>query len=225
MHFIAVMMPAFLSFIIGAATPERTISETLNNTPNIIDAATVVPDLLVELKYATKDNFLKQNVYGDLHQCFLHKDATKQLAEAAKWLNKRDANLRFLAYDCLRPRQVQLIMWDAVKGTAQQSYVANPHSKIASIHNYGCAIDLTLSKADGTPLDMGTPFDHFGHEAQPRYEIKMLTNGKISPAALANRLLLREVMVRAGFYPIANEWWHFNCVTSSQVQKRYKIIE
>lgn len=203
----------------------RTVEEDLASAPGVVDASSLVPELLVDLKYATEDNFLKRNVYGELRRCYLQKDAAKMLAAASKLLRQRDAKLRLLAYDCLRPRRVQLQMWEVVKGTPEQSYVANPHSKTGSIHNYGCAIDLTVASDDGKPLEMGTPFDHFGVEAQPRKETTLVVKGAITFEALANRLLLREVMVRAGFLPIGNEWWHFNCATHSQTRKRYTIVE
>jgi D-alanyl-D-alanine dipeptidase len=203
----------------------KEIEDFVAAAPGVVDVGGVVPNLLVELKYATTDNFLKKNVYGSLSRCFLQTEAARMLADAARWLERRDNNLRLLAYDCLRPRRVQRMMWEEVKGTPQQGYVADPNSKTGSIHNYGCAIDLTLASSDGRALDMGTPFDHFGVEAQPRHEIKMVADGRLSKDALANRLLLREVMVRAGFQPIANEWWHFNCASASQTRKRYKIVD
>jgi D-alanyl-D-alanine dipeptidase len=116
-------------------------------------------------------------------------------------------------------------MWEVVKGTQKQGYVANPNTKVGSIHNYGCAVDLTLSTADGKALPMGTPFDHFGPEAGISNEPKLLEDGKITAAELANRLLLREVMVAAGFIPLAHEWWHFNCMTSAETRKKYRMIE
>lgn len=197
----------------------------LSSRADLVDAQTLVPHLLVTLKYATDDNFIRRNVYGDLRRCFLQRDAAAMLAQAAAELNQRAPDLRLLAYDCARPRSVQLQMWQVVKGTPQQQYVANPHSKTGSIHNYGCAIDLTLSDAVGKALDLGTPFDFFGETAEPRHEARLLEAAALDHAALANRLLLREVMVRAGFYPLAHEWWHFNCATAAQTRKRYHIVE
>lgn len=207
------------------ANPASVLAGELSSAPGVVNAQEVVPSLLVELKYATKDNFLGRNVYGDLDRCFLQKDAAEMLAKAAEHLKKRDGGLRLLAYDCLRPRRVQVQMWEVVKGTGKQGYVADPHGRTGSIHNYGCAIDLTISDANGIPLDMGTAFDHFGDEAQPRHENRFLASGRLDHQALSNRLLLREVMVRAGFYPLANEWWHFNCATNTETRKRYRIVE
>jgi len=193
--------------------------------PGIVDASGVVPGLLVELKYATPDNFAGKRLYHDLAACYLQTDVAQQLVAAAAQLKTRRPELRLLAYDCLRPRSAQLDMWKAVAGTPQQSYVANPHGKMGSLHNYGCAVDLTLAAADGSALDMGTPFDFMGRAAQPRHELTLLKEGKMSAEQVGNRLLLREVMVRAGFIPLNNEWWHFNCTTAAEVRRRYKIVQ
>lgn len=64
-------------------------------------------------------------------------------------------------------------------------------------------MDLTLARlADGSELDMGTPFDRFSPESA--YAAR-----GIAPAARANRTRLRAAMERAGFAPYAAEWWHF----------------
>jgi D-alanyl-D-alanine dipeptidase len=72
---------------------------------------------------------------------------------------------------------------------------------------------------------MGVPFDFFGEESQPKFEIQLMAKNKLSLKSIENRLLLRYVMASAGFLPISNEWWHFNCATDSIVRERYKIIE
>ena len=94
------------------------------------------------------------------------------------------------------------------------------------MHNTGCAVDLTLAeRAGGRALDMGTPFDFFGQLAEPVRELEFFERGELSREALANRLLLREVMVRAGFRPRANEWWHFDCEDAGVARERYPLIE
>ncbi|HUU03770.1 MAG TPA: M15 family metallopeptidase [Myxococcota bacterium] len=195
-----------------------------SNVPGLDDAGVKIPGLLVELKYSTTDNFLKRDVYGDLEKCYLQKDALRMLAKATADLKRMRPDLTLLTYDCARPSSVQRQMWEIVKGTPQQSYVANPNTKTGSIHNYGCAVDLTLATRDGKSLDLGTPFDFFGKLAQPRHEMSMLRSGKLTAEQFANRLLLREVMIRAGFLPIASEWWHFNCAPNYVARKKYKKI-
>lgn len=211
--------------LIAVVTLSAAAEEGKPEGPGIVDASTLVPRLQVELEYATDDNFLGKNVYGGLSKCYLHEDAAKMLARADGELHRLRPDLRLHAWDCLRPRRVQLMMWEVVKGTDQQAYVANPHSKTGSIHNYGCAIDLTLADEDGRTIDMGTKFDHFGKLAHPREEIRFRSDGKLTADQLANRLLLRLVMSRAGFLPLSNEWWHFNCATPKATRRKYRLIE
>lgn len=199
-------------------------AQDLSQIPGLVDAATKVDGLKVELKYSTADNFIGKDVYGDLEQCYLQQAAADMLAKASRALTTMRPDLHLLAYDCVRPVSVQRQMWAVVKGTPQQGYVANPNTRTGSIHNYGCAVDLTLAGEDGKPLDMGTPFDFFGRAAQPRHEFSLLAKGKLTHAQWANRLLLREVMVRAGFIPIASEWWHFNCAPNHVARKKFKKV-
>ena len=74
--------------------------------------------------------------------------------------------------DAARPRSVSRAMWEKMKGTKFERYVANPEK--GSMHNYGCAVDLSIMKKNEL-LDMGTKYDYFGELAQPRYEMKFLT--------------------------------------------------
>lgn len=191
-----------------------------------VDVKTKVADVVIDLKYRSADNFMKRDVYGGLRRCFLVPEAADKLAKARALLKERDPDLTFVMWDCARPRRVQRVMWDVVAGTPSQSYVANPNTRTGSIHNYGCAVDMSLySKRAAAPVDMGTPYDFFGRKAQPRHELTFWKNGELTSEQLANRLLLREVMLRAGFHLLRNEWWHFNCASNSHVRRTYKIIE
>ncbi|MDP2315580.1 MAG: M15 family metallopeptidase [Pseudomonadota bacterium] len=190
----------------------------------LVDAASVVPGLQVELKYSTTDNFLGRDVYGDLAVCRLQAEAAEMLRAASEALRGARPDLRLRAYDCARPHSVQVAMWAIVEGTPQQGYVADPTSAVGSIHNYGCAIDLTVATAAGVPLDMGTPFDFFGNAAQPRHERAHLLDRILTGAQVANRLVLREAMVRAGFLPLEHEWWHFDCASGTEARRRYAKI-
>jgi zinc D-Ala-D-Ala dipeptidase len=193
---------------------------TPKNELDLVDAKEAVPSLLVELKYATKDNFLKKNIYGDLRKCFVRRSVALMLAKAAETLQRIRPNLRLLAYDCYRPAGAQKQMWDAVKGTWRERYVADPNQKPGSLHGSGCAVDMTLADAEDKPLDMGSPFDSFGQMAQPRHELNYRKEGELTGEQLSNRLLLRWVMVEAGFVPIISEWWHFNCAAAPPKKER-----
>ena len=194
--------------------------------PGLVDVKSVVPAVRVELKYATTDNFMHRDVYGGLKRCYLVDDATKMLSAAHTSLQAAHPSWTFVMYDCARPRRVQLIMWDVVKGTPQQGYVANPHTPPGSIHNTGCAVDLSVwDTATNSAVDMGTPYDFFGKKAHPAKEVELWKSGELTSLQLANRLALREAMLRAGWRILGHEWWHFDCAAGGVARKRYPVIE
>lgn len=193
--------------------------------PGLVDVGAALP-VQVELKYGTTDNFMHRDVYGGLKRCFLQKDAADMLGVAHALLKKGHPDWTFIMYDCARPRRVQLIMWDIVKGTPQQGYVANPTKPPGSIHNTGCAVDMSVyDSAAKKPVDMGTPYDFFGARAEPRHEVDQWKAGQLTAEQYANRLALREVMLRAGFRILPHEWWHFDCTDATSARRKYPVIE
>lgn len=182
------------------------------------------PQVQLDLKYATKDNFLKQNLYGKFNECYLHREAIRKFQNAVRMLSARKPGYKFVIFDCLRPRSVQRLLWAKVHGTKQEPYVANPEK--GSVHNFGFAVDLSLADDAGQELDMGTPFDSFSKKSEPRLEKKFAASGELTPVQLANRKLLRTVMTEAGFSQQVNEWWHYNAVSTKDLKnKRYAIFE
>ncbi len=148
-----------------------------------------------DVKYATEDNFLKTAVY-DCVQCLLLPEVAQAISEANHDFCELGYKIQF--YDCYRPLSVQKKMWEIFPNP---SYVGNPY-KSGSIHNRGAAIDMTIVKLDGTPLDMGSAYDHFGKEAHMDHPH--------TDTIVANRKLLWDIMKKNGFSPIRTEWWHFN---------------
>jgi D-alanyl-D-alanine dipeptidase len=117
-------------------------------------------------------------------------------------------------------------MWrtlDSIPSVERGKYVSNPINR--SVHNYGAAVDLTICKSDGTPLDMGAEFDEFNEIAYPSKELQFLAKGLLSQKQIENRLLLRKVMRKEGFRNLPTEWWHFNACSRIDAAKKYKVIE
>ena len=164
--------------------------------PTLVDASTRVPGLVVDLAYASDDNFLGKAVYPEGARCLLLPGVAERLATVARALEARGFRLK--AWDCYRPLHVQWAMWKLVP---RKGYVADPHT--GSHHNRGAAVDVTLVTLDGLPVDMPTPFDTFGPSAHHG-------SNAGTPDARAHRELLRQVMVDAGFRPNRMEWWHFD---------------
>ncbi len=173
--------------------------------------------ILVDLKYATTDNFTGTILYEDIDGAYLQPDFARMLAEAHRYLKTLHPGLRLLVYDAFRPLSVQRAMWEHVKDTKYHRYVADPDR--LSLHNFGAAVDLTIADSLGQPLDMGTPFDHFGRAAGISNEQELVEQGVLTVQQVQNRLLLRQVMHHAGFRSISGEWWHFNACSLQEAKK------
>lgn len=197
--------------------------ETAIEQTTLVDVRQIDSTIRVDLKYSTTDNFIGKDVYGDLNACYLRQEVARMLSEAQQNLKAVNPELSLVVYDGLRPRSVQWTMWEVVKGTDKQKYVAYPAS--GSIHNYGAAVDVSIVDQSGKPIDMGTEFDFFGKLAQPRHEEEFLRKKQLSEEQIANRNLLRKVMGDAGFIGISIEWWHFNAFAKEEIKSRYDIVE
>jgi D-alanyl-D-alanine dipeptidase len=191
----------------------------------LLEVRAHIPDVLVELKYATTDNFMGKDVYGCLKRAYVQPEVLAKLKKAQAVLAKTHPGYRLLIYDAARPLSKQWDLWNTLTKyppEERQKYVADPRQH--SIHNYGSAIDLTVADASGKALDMGTPYDFFGELAYPSREKEMLASGKLSQKAYQNRLILRDAMVSAGFTRIEFEWWHFNAFSRNEAKRRYQVV-
>lgn len=157
-------------------------------------------NFVFDMKYATADNFLKEKVYP-CDECFLRVKTIKALLQANQAFIEKGYRIKL--YDCYRPLAIQKKMWKIVPNP---TYVANP--KKGSIHNKGGAVDITLVDSLGNELNMGTAFDFFGPEAGHNYT-------DFSAEILANRQLLKAIMLQNNFKSFDSEWWHYNLSNSS----------
>jgi D-alanyl-D-alanine dipeptidase len=179
-----------------------------------VAAASVVPGLLVDMRYAGAHNFVGRPIDGyQAPHCLLTPAAAAALAEVARDLSSRGLHIK--VFDCYRPTRAvaNFIRWahnlddtagkvefypDVDKRTLfRDGYIAS-----RSGHSRGSTMDLTLAQADGHELDMGTPFDFFSPKS-------WTADASISADAHANRLLLAAAMRRRGFRGYDKEWWHF----------------
>ncbi len=178
---------------------------------------------VIDLRYASNNNFVGQNMYGPFNRAFLHKLAAQKLDHALAHLRRSHPGYRFIIFDALRPRCIQRVLWDHVAGTASEMYVANPDR--GSMHNFGMAVDLSVLDESGNELDMGAGFDDFRPIAQPEQEASFVSQGLLTPMHITNRLILREAMQAAGYTPIRHEWWHFEALPRDQVRQSFSIVE
>jgi len=179
-----------------AAFAVLTLGQDAGMPGGLVEASGRVPGLVVELRYATADNFLGRAVYPEGARCLLLPGVVERLARAARALEA--TGFRLKAWDCYRPLHVQWAMWELVP---RKGYVADPRT--GSHHNRGTAVDVTLVTLDGAPVEMPTPFDTFGPAAHHG-------SSAGTAEARANRDRLRQAMVEAGFRPNRMEWWHYD---------------
>ncbi len=183
------------ALVVACATFAITGSPAASARPaaeaGLVDVRSVVPDAVIDLRYATTDNFVGQRLYPPGAPCLVHESMAPRLAAAAAAL--RPDKLVF--WDCYRPHDVQVRMFEVV---SNPNWVARP-SAYARSHEAGRSVDVTIAGAD-----MGTGFDDF----TPR-SLAYATDG-VSPAAQANRARLRNAMKAGGLNVYTGEWWHFD---------------
>lgn len=161
----------------------------------LLDVQREIPGIVIELKYASADNFTGQIIYTFTH-CLLHLDAIERLRKVQAVLQKQGLGLKI--WDGFRPLTAQKKLWEIIP---DEKYVANPAK--GGRHTRGTAVDCTLVDQQGKELPMPSAFDDFSEKAHSSYR-------KGSPESLKNRDLLRRVMEENGFVGYENEWWHFD---------------
>lgn len=231
----ATLCAALLICAIAQGQPQASYDQKIREM-GLVDVQTLNSEIMVDLRYASTDNFMKQNIYGSLRKAYFLPHFARKVARAQEILQQRHPEYHLLIYDAARPRSAQRLMRQAVEGTPYTAYVAD--ASRGGRHNYGVAVDLTIADKDGRPLDMGAPFDHFGRTAWigdgknttlqhfKEYIAQMQRQGLISAEAAANRTLLVEVMDAVGLRPYAKEWWHYQeRVSMSRTRELYKLLD
>ena len=173
-----------------------------NNLVNVNENNT---DVIIELRYASKNNFTNQKVFRS-NKCLIHKIAFEYLCKAVEISKKLGFKLKI--FDAYRPVYVQKALWDKLP---DPNFIAPPNK--GSPHSRGVAVDLTLTH-DGEDLDMGTDFDEFSR-------LSYHGNLEISKKSYRNRLLLLGIMTDSGWDFYRNEWWHYQLFNP----RRFPIIE
>lgn len=163
--------------------------------PPLEEVVGKIPDAVVDLRYATADNFMKKQVYPKEARCLLVAEALEKLTAAAKALRAKGFRLKL--WDCYRPHSVQYELWKVV---STPGLVADP--KKGSQHNRGAAVDLTVVTLEGKEVEMPTGYDDFSKASRHAYQGGTEQSRK-------NRALLAEAMEAAGFKRNPMEWWHW----------------
>ncbi len=188
-------------FVLLLALPLLATAQT--GSDELVNIKELIPDVALEVMYNTTDNFVT-TFSGEPQKLYTTDECLVARLVADRLINIQDSlrslGLGLVIFDGYRPRAVQWLMWETIP-PEYQWFVANPAT--GSHHNRGAAVDLSIiDRATGQKLDMGTPFDFAGPESDIGY-----TN--FPPDVIANRYLLRNMMLWQGFTPYDAEWWHF----------------
>lgn len=162
----------------------------------LMDLRDAIPEIVIDIRYATNQNFMKQPVYN-IARPLLRAPAARALHAVQQELAKQGLGIK--VWDAYRPYRVTKQMWDLIR---DPDFVADPAK--GSRHNRGAAVDLTLvDLATGRELEMPTGYDEFSPRAHHNYP-------RLGKQAMRHRALLREVMERHGFERFPTEWWHYD---------------
>lgn len=167
-----------------------------NNNSRLVEIKKYIPNIKLDIRYATTNNFAKIAVY-DQAKAFARLPVVLALKSVEQELNKKGLGLKL--FDAYRPYSVTVKFFEVAD---DKNFVASPET--GSRHNRGCAVDLTLVRLrNGKELKMPTSYDSFAPEASPDYQ-------NLPVRVKANRDLLIRVMEKNGFKVLHNEWWHFD---------------
>ena len=181
----------------------------------------IAPNIKTELRYFSTNNFVGDTISGyEANRCIITKDAALALQKVQSEVESLGYCL--LVFDAYRPQQAvdHFVDWaEDLQDTLMKSkfypnvdkdslfdqgYISNK-----SGHSRGSTVDLTIiyttGPYKGMELDMGSTWDFFSPFSWPLSE-------EVNANQKANRMLLRNIMVRHGFYPYEKEWWHFTLV-------------
>jgi D-alanyl-D-alanine dipeptidase len=165
--------------------------ETPNN--GFLNVQALDPSIIVDLKYATPNNFTGSRIY-DFNTAIARAGTVRKLTQASHLLKQQGFRLKI--WDAYRPVSAQQKLFDV---TPDPTWVAQPDPNFS--HQKGVTFDLTLCELDGTEIPMQSGFDDFSEKATRHYRRK--------PYQEHNYRLLDTAMRQAGFVGYENEWWDY----------------
>lgn len=199
--------------VTGSAAPRSSSAippvSSAAHDAGLVDVRTVLPNALIDLRYARRDNFVGVALYPPGARCLVHRSLLRGLQAASRTLSRDGETLVF--WDCYRPHSVQQTMFEKVPDPA---WVAAPGPYSRS-HESGRSVDVTIAtRLPGCPprrqigaqclVDMGSGFDDFTPRAHA-----FATHG-VSGSAQRARARLRAAMAAGGLSAYPGEWWHFD---------------
>ena len=190
----------------------------------LVDVLSLDHSIKCDIRYATTNNFTGSVLYGEDMGVYCVPRLAEAVVATNRLLKDIDKNLSIIIFDAARPLSVQKVMFEIVKGTSQEPYIANPYKNGGGFHNYALAVDLSICDSNMNLLNMGTEYDSFQEIAHTGNEDELLSLGKISLEAYNNRRLLYDITSRSGLTPHPNEWWHYQLSYDDADKQRYNLL-
>ena len=196
--------------------------------------ADAVPDAILEIRYYSTYNFVGQRIDGYLEPtAILTRIAADSLRAVSDDVKAQGYRLKI--YDAYRPQMGvdHFVRWSKdIPDTLMKTYFypdldksvlfAQEYIMEKSGHTRGSTVDLTLfDMRTEKEVDMGGTFDWFGVESHPDFcgtpdtgeytgdNSESPVGRSITAEQFANRMILRQAMLRHGFKALDSEWWHF----------------
>lgn len=185
------------TFAFIAATTIAAPFLNANGGSQLVDIRSVDPTIVVELRYAGRNNLVGHPLYPKGMCALARPEVASGLAKAQAFLRRYQFGLKI--WDAYRPATVQEKLWQL---SHNSDYVANPETGVGSLHSWGVAIDVTLIDTWNRPVRMPSDFDDFTPAAMWRYLGP-------HPDVRAHVHLLQNAMRNGGFWGLRTEWWHF----------------
>ena len=186
--------------------PEVTASSEPDDA-DFVNVQDYIPDILVDLRYATADNFTGQPIY-DFSTAWLRYGTVKKLVSVQESLKENGMGLKI--WDAFRPTSAQFRLWEICPDPV---YVADPNNGFSS-HSRGNTLDITLVYSDGSEVKMPTGFDDFTNLADRDYQ-------DCDEVSADNAQYLEQIMQEHGFEGYFGEWWHYSDATSYEVEDEF----
>ena len=188
--------PYGLAIVNDNADYKASVKANPNN--ELVEIKKAIPTIVLDIRYATKNNFMKQVMYKKA-KAFARKPVVQQLKVIQAELAKKGYGLKI--FDAYRPYAITIAFYEKA---SDKNFVANPAK--GSKHNRGCAVDLTIiDLKTGKDVQMPTPYDSFEPAAASHFN-------NLPAEIIKNRDFLIATMQTHGFKVIYNEWWHFDFI-------------
>ena len=214
MKFTKIFLGALMALILLVTPAQAQKSVAPDDPTGFVVLGEFIPDIIQEIRYYSTYNFVGEKIDGYEMPCAL---MTIEAAEALKAVSDDVMKMgyRLKIFDAYRPQMGvdHFMRWAKSDDVRMKEYfypeiakdriIPEGYVAVKSGHSRGSTVDLTLfDMKTGKEVDMGGTFDYFGEKSHPDYK-------KITKKQFQNRMILRNVMIKHGFKPLEEEWWHF----------------